>query len=158
MASRIHRALHGRPLGTLPSSALRGPRDPLPWGHPLRRALRCASSTAPGAAQGDDARSAPARDAVRVPVLIVGGGPVGMYLSLLLSRYGVPSLLVERSEEGAENGRAGPTTHPEGGRSLDQGSFWHLSTTLGGGGVGTRPRYLIGCLWRRPLASRHCSF
>ena len=27
-----------------------------------------------------------------------------------------------------------------------------------GGGVGTRPRYLIVCLWRRPLASRHCSF
>ena len=28
----------------------------------------------------------------------------------------------------------------------------------GGGGVGTRPRYPIVCLWRRPLASRHCSF
>ena len=28
----------------------------------------------------------------------------------------------------------------------------------GGGGVGTRPRYLIVCLWRRLLASRHCSF
>ena len=27
----------------------------------------------------------------------------------------------------------------------------------GGGGVGTRPRYLIVCLWRRLLASRHCS-
>ena len=30
---------------------------------------------------------------------------------------------------------------------------------LGGGVVGgTRPRYLIVCLWRRLLASRHCSF
>ena len=28
----------------------------------------------------------------------------------------------------------------------------------GGGEVGTRPRYLIVCLWRRLLASRHCSF
>ena len=28
----------------------------------------------------------------------------------------------------------------------------------GGGGGGTRPRYLIVCLWRRLLASRHCSF
>ena len=28
----------------------------------------------------------------------------------------------------------------------------------GGGGVGTRPQYLIVCLWRRLLASRHCSF
>ena len=28
----------------------------------------------------------------------------------------------------------------------------------GGGGFGTRPRYLIVCLWRRLLTSRHCSF
>ena len=28
----------------------------------------------------------------------------------------------------------------------------------GGGGVGTRPRYSVVCLWRRLLASRHCSF
>ena len=27
-----------------------------------------------------------------------------------------------------------------------------------GGGGGTRPRYLIVCLWRRLLASCHCSF
>ena len=33
-----------------------------------------------------------------------------------------------------------------------------LSVLSGGGGVGTRPRYLIVCLWRRLLASRHCSF
>ena len=31
-------------------------------------------------------------------------------------------------------------------------------TCQGGGGVGTRPQYLIVCLWRRLLASRHCSF
>ena len=29
------------------------------------------------------------------------------------------------------------------------------SAARGGGGVGTRPRYLIVCLWRRPSASRH---
>ena len=40
----------------------------------------------------------------RVPVLIVGGGPVGLYASSLLSSYGVPSLLVERSAQ--------PSTHP----------------------------------------------
>jgi 2-polyprenyl-6-methoxyphenol hydroxylase-like FAD-dependent oxidoreductase len=33
---------------------------------------------------------------LEVPVLIVGGGPVGLCSSLLLSRHGVPSLLVER--------------------------------------------------------------
>lgn len=33
---------------------------------------------------------------VQVPVLIVGGGPVGLTASLLLSRHGVRSLLVER--------------------------------------------------------------
>jgi 2-polyprenyl-6-methoxyphenol hydroxylase-like FAD-dependent oxidoreductase len=32
----------------------------------------------------------------RVPVLIVGGGPTGLAASLLLSRHGVPSLLIER--------------------------------------------------------------
>jgi 2-polyprenyl-6-methoxyphenol hydroxylase-like FAD-dependent oxidoreductase len=31
-----------------------------------------------------------------VPVLIVGGGPVGLTAPILLSREGVPSLLVER--------------------------------------------------------------
>lgn len=31
----------------------------------------------------------------KAPVLIIGGGPVGLSLSLLLSRLGVPSLLVE---------------------------------------------------------------
>src|SRR5580704_15675980 len=33
---------------------------------------------------------------LEVPVLIVGGGPVGLTASLLLSRLGIKSLLVER--------------------------------------------------------------
>jgi putative polyketide hydroxylase len=33
---------------------------------------------------------------IEIPVLIVGGGPVGLCTSALLSRHGVPSLLVER--------------------------------------------------------------
>ena len=41
-------------------------------------------------------------------------------------------------------------------RSFQRCSLW--SGGGGGGAVGTRPRYLIVCLWRRLLASRHCSF
>ncbi len=33
---------------------------------------------------------------IETPVLIVGGGPVGLTASLLLSRLGIKSLLVER--------------------------------------------------------------
>ena len=33
---------------------------------------------------------------IEVPVLIVGGGPVGLTASFLLSRLGIKSLLVER--------------------------------------------------------------
>ncbi len=42
---------------------------------------------------------------MHVPVLIVGGGPVGLSASVLLSRFGIPSLLVER--------RASTTVHPK---------------------------------------------
>lgn len=45
-------------------------------------------------------RAAPAR-----PVLVVGGGPVGFSLFLLLAKYGVKSLLVERGVV--------PTDHPQ---------------------------------------------
>jgi 2-polyprenyl-6-methoxyphenol hydroxylase-like FAD-dependent oxidoreductase len=41
----------------------------------------------------------------QVPVLIVGGGPVGLTASILLSRQGVRSLLVER--------HAGTAVHPK---------------------------------------------
>lgn len=42
---------------------------------------------------------------LEVPVLVVGGGPVGLSASLLLSRHGVQSLLVER--------RSGTSAHPK---------------------------------------------
>lgn len=42
----------------------------------------------------------------RAPVLIVGGGPVGLYASVLLSRAGVPSVLLERAEHGPVHPRA----------------------------------------------------
>ena len=37
-------------------------------------------------------------DSIETPVLIAGGGPVGMTLALNLARYGVPSMLVERNQ------------------------------------------------------------
>ena len=43
---------------------------------------------------------------VQVPALIVGGGPVGLYASALLSSYGVPSVLAERSQSSATHPRA----------------------------------------------------
>ena len=36
------------------------------------------------------------KEAVETPVLIVGGGPVGLACALLLARFNVRSLLVER--------------------------------------------------------------
>lgn len=44
--------------------------------------------------------------AVRTPVLIVGGGPVGLYASALLSHFGVPSLLIERFSRGLRHPRS----------------------------------------------------
>jgi 3-(3-hydroxy-phenyl)propionate hydroxylase len=42
----------------------------------------------------------------RIPVLIVGGGPVGLTLAALLGRYGVPSLVVEADESYCTGSRA----------------------------------------------------
>ena len=42
-----------------------------------------------------------------VPVLIVGAGPVGTYLSLLLSRYGVSNMVIDRGERGGDHGLGG---------------------------------------------------
>ncbi|KAI9034245.1 FAD binding domain-containing protein [Hyaloraphidium curvatum] len=51
------------------------------------------------------ATSAPSGAAPHTPVLVVGGGPVGFTLFLLLARLGVPPLLVERG--------TAPTRHPQ---------------------------------------------
>jgi 2-polyprenyl-6-methoxyphenol hydroxylase-like FAD-dependent oxidoreductase len=58
---------------------------------------------------------------IEVPVLIAGGGPVGMVLALNLARYGVRSLLVERN--------ATTTRHPK--MDLTNGRSMELFHRLG---------------------------
>jgi len=53
---------------------------------------------------------------LKVPVLIVGGGPCGMLLSALLSRYRVPSLLLER---GGDQPMSHPRAHVLNARSME---------------------------------------
>jgi 2-polyprenyl-6-methoxyphenol hydroxylase-like FAD-dependent oxidoreductase len=58
---------------------------------------------------------------IETPVLIVGGGPVGMTLALTLAHYGVPSILVERNPE--------TTRHPK--MDLTNGRSMELFKRLG---------------------------
>lgn len=63
---------------------------------------------------------------IDVPVLIVGGGPAGMSLALLLNRFGVNSLLAER--------RATTTTHPKSrgchARTMEQFRVWGIEDRI----------------------------
>ena len=77
-----------------------------------------------------------------------------------------------QTHENTDPPRTHPPTHPPtsekfaSGKNRNYQRVWKLEagfsplthTPGGGGGVGTRPRYLIVCLWRRLLASRHCPF
>src|SRR5882724_9835456 len=45
-------------------------------------------------------------DSIETPVLIVGGGPAGLTASLLLSRHGVESLLIDKRVNGSPLPRA----------------------------------------------------
>lgn len=47
-----------------------------------------------------------ATEDLHYPVLIVGGGPVGLMMSCLLSRHGVPSLLVEQNDSTTDHPQA----------------------------------------------------
>ena len=58
---------------------------------------------------------------IETPVLIAGGGPVGMTLALSLARYGVRSILVERNPE--------TTRHPK--MDLTNGRSMELFHRLG---------------------------
>lgn len=58
---------------------------------------------------------------MQVPVLIAGGGPVGMTLALNLARYGIPSVVCERNEQ--------TTRHPK--MDLTNGRSMELYRRLG---------------------------
>jgi hypothetical protein len=48
---------------------------------------------------------------LEAPVLVVGAGPVGIYMSLLLARHGIRSIVVDRGERGGDHG-LGIRPHP----------------------------------------------
>jgi putative polyketide hydroxylase len=83
---------------------------------------------------------------VEVPVLIVGGGPAGLCTSILLSRHGVHSLLVERH----------PTTsvHPRargiGARVMELFRAWGIEADVQRLRIDMEPCYS----WGRTLSSR----
>ena len=62
---------------------------------------------------------ADARPAYDTHCCIVGGGPAGMVLALLLGRAGVPTTLLEEHEDFARDFR-GDTVHPSTMELLDQ--------------------------------------
>ena len=74
---------------------------------------------------------------------IGGGGGGGIWVGASVGRWGL-----SLGRWGLGWGIPPPRLRLSGDRDLHRG----------GGGVGTRPRYLIVCLWQRLLASRHCSF
>ncbi|HEU5322863.1 MAG TPA: FAD-dependent monooxygenase, partial [Methylomirabilota bacterium] len=83
-----------------------------------------------------------------VPVLIVGGGPVGLTASLLLSRLGVASLLVER--------HPGTSVHPKA-RSLNARTmevFRQCGVEAAVRAAGLAPERARLVLWAASLAGR----
>ncbi len=82
----------------------------------------------------------------QVPVLIVGGGPVGLTASLLLSEYGVRSLLVER--------HPGTAVHPKArainARSMEIFRQCGVEGAIRAAGLGPEHTGLV--VWTRTLA------
>lgn len=67
----------------------------------------------------------------RTPILIVGGGPVGLALGLLLDRFGIDSVIVER--------QSSTTVHPKArglsARTMEQFRVWGLEDRVRSGGL-----------------------
>ena len=84
---------------------------------------------------------------IDVPVLIVGGGPVGLSASMLLSQHGVRSLLVER--------HPGTALHPKarGVNARTMEIFRQCGVESGVRAAGLSPeRVRFGWIWARSLA------
>ncbi|KAJ1487564.1 FAD binding domain-containing protein, partial [Baffinella frigidus] len=95
------------------------------WRNQLARPVRIhAPSDAPARRGAHSSAGVPASGSsethlngvVETPVLIVGAGPVGVYLSALLSRFGVESTVVDKrpasSMPGGSEGKGGEYSHP----------------------------------------------
>lgn len=83
---------------------------------------------------------------IEVPVLIVGGGPVGLSASIMLSHFGVASLLVER--------HPGTSIHPKArginARTMEIYRQWGVEDAIRAAGLPPeRARYII---WAQSLA------
>lgn len=88
------------PLG----GTLRFPASSLPAGRSLKRprALTCTSSHGASSFLSTDRgrlyqKQQRKRGPTDAPVAIIGAGPAGLTLSALLSKFGVPSILLEKS-------------------------------------------------------------
>lgn len=72
-----------------------------------------------------------AADRIDVPVLVVGGGPVGMAISVVLARCGVQSLVVERNPSTTEHPKSrGCTT-----RSMETFRLWGIEEQVRAGAL-----------------------
>jgi 2-polyprenyl-6-methoxyphenol hydroxylase-like FAD-dependent oxidoreductase len=84
--------------------------------------------------------------AIEVPVLIVGGGPVGLAASLALSRQGIRSLLVEK--------HANVTDHPKASvvntRTMELFRLWGIEATVRAGAI--PPDRMRCVVWATSLA------
>src|SRR3954468_850086 len=85
---------------------------------------------------------------LEIPVLIAGGGPVGLTASLLLSRQGIRSLLVERHGGTAR----GPKARGINARTMEMYRQLGLEADIRGAGLSAQSTGLI--VWTESLAGR----
>lgn len=83
---------------------------------------------------------------ITVPVLIVGGGPVGLAASILLSRHGVRSLLIERNQTTSQHPKATVLNA----RSMELFRQWGIEAQVRAQGVPQEP--MLHMRWVRSLS------